>query len=70
MATDKTTDYNATKPRDDDELRGGTQGGESTRLNEGEAPDPGDQGLTNPSGGVHTEPPSKAVPRTDVGRGS
>ena len=68
MATEKTTDVNATQPGDADELRGGTQGGESARLYDAEAPNPGTQGLTNPSGGVHTEPPSKAVPRTDVGR--
>jgi hypothetical protein len=49
-------------------LRGGTQGGEAARTVDVHMKDSGTAGLSA-SGDIHVEPPSRAVPRTDLAAG-
>lgn len=70
-ARDQTIDYNAQPTNQgQDDLRGGTQGGEPGRPLDPALKEQGTQGHTSQRGDVHVEQPSEYVPRTDLGSGS
>ena len=54
--------------KDEASLAGGTEGGDVSRHVSKDTMAGGTPDTTAPSGGAFPEPPSRAVPRTDVGR--
>jgi hypothetical protein len=67
---DKAQDPNAGRQARQPDLRGGTEGGEAARGLGPNMKGAGTPGLSAPSGDVHVESPSRAVPRTDMTAGA
>ena len=63
-----TTNQGSQRPNEEDALSGGTQSVGTSRLIGKDAMSGGTADTTAPSGGVHSEPPSQAVPHTPIGR--
>ncbi len=63
-----TTNQGSQRPNDEEKLSGGTQRVEPSRHLGKDTMSGGTADTTAPSGGVHPEPPSQAVPRTPIGR--
>jgi len=68
MAEPRQNNPNSETSGEQQELHGGTEGGDPGRYLDPENKKPGTQGITSAAGGVHVPPPSKAIPNTDVGR--